>query len=93
MLHFRLSFLIVKRLLTLLTCFLQVSDSPLPGHDAARCRRTDADQHEFLQKGNAESLSNSREHVNIAFIYLETQKFKCYNIFGILRTFGCIVDM
>ena len=73
--------------------YLQVSDSPLCGHGAERCRMNDADQHQVLQKGNAQSLSNSRTHVNIAFIYLETHKFKCYNIFGILRTFGCIVDM
>ena len=48
---------------------LQVSESPLCGHDAAQCRRNDADQHQVLQKDNALSLSNSRTHVNNAFVW------------------------
>ena len=75
--------------------FLHVSDSPLPGHDAARCRRTDADQHEFMQKRNLDSLFNSRKHVNIAFIYSETKKSNViiYSVFSERSAALFICDM
>ena len=54
----------------------------------------DADQHLVLQKGNAQSLSNSRTHVNIAFISRHKNSiFEIYSVFSGRSAALLICDM